>query len=48
MSDHDDAIAAILRAINDPGPNPAYHREVMARHRAEWPTLWEAIDRLRR
>lgn len=33
-------------AVRDPGPHPDYHRSVMERHRREWPTLWQAIDRL--
>ena len=38
------AIEAIRRAIQDEGPQPAFHRATMARHRKEWPTLWAAID----
>lgn len=38
---------ALLReAVENEGPVPAHHRRVMARHRNEWPTLWDAIDRL--
>jgi hypothetical protein len=36
----------LRRAIEDPGPRPDIHFEIMARHRREWPTLWAAIDRL--
>lgn len=36
----------VLIAIKDEGSHPPYHREVMARHRREWPTLWKAIDGL--
>lgn len=42
----DRAVEAIRRAVNDPGPQPEHHRKVMERHRAEWPTLWRAIDAL--
>lgn len=35
---------AIRNAVLDEGPNPAYHRAMLARHRREWPTLWQAID----
>lgn len=42
----DEAIAALRAAIENEGPHPEVHREVMARHRAEWPTLWTAIDAL--
>lgn len=39
------AAEGLLReAIQDEGPNPEHHRETMARHRREWPTLWRAID----
>lgn len=34
----------VRRAVDDAGPRPDVHREIMARHRAEWPTLWDAID----
>lgn len=33
-------------AIRDEGPAPELHRAVMARHRREWPVLWEALDDL--
>lgn len=36
----------LRRAIQDEGPQPEFHRAVMRRHRAEWPTLWRAIDTL--
>lgn len=39
-----DAVQAVISAIRDPGSHPDWHREVMARHRAEWPTLWRALD----
>ena len=44
----DRAAWAVVRAIKQEGPQPRYHREVMARHRNEWPTLWEALDELMR
>ena len=34
----------LVRAVLDEGPKPAAHRQIMARHRREWPTLWRAID----
>jgi hypothetical protein len=40
------AAALIVRAIKEEGVNPQHHREVMTKHRKEWPTLWRAIDRL--
>lgn len=40
-------VEAVGSAINNAGPNPQHHREVMARHRREWPTLWRALDALR-
>lgn len=46
VTDESVAVDAIIRAIDESGPNPAYHRKVMARHRAEWPTLWAALDQL--
>lgn len=36
--------ARLVEAVRDEGTHPAYHREVMARHRKEWPTLWRTID----
>lgn len=36
----------IKRAVVVPGPVPQHHRSILARHRAEWPTLWDAIDHL--
>lgn len=38
------AVAVVRHAVDNPGPRPDVHREIMARHRAEWPTLWDAID----
>ena len=40
------AIRDVRRAVQNEGPVPKHHRAVMARHRREWPALWEAIDRL--
>jgi hypothetical protein len=40
------AVEAIKQAIRNPGSHPAHHREVMERHRKEWPTLWKALDAL--
>jgi hypothetical protein len=33
-------------AINDFGPHPMRHLRIMDEHRKEWPTLWNAINRL--
>ena len=41
-----EAIEAIRAAITDAGPHPEYHYTLMERHRAEWPTLWAALDAL--
>ncbi len=35
---------SVQKAIQNEGPSLYHHRRVMARHRAEWPTLWEALD----
>lgn len=43
-----EALADLEVAIITEGRIPKYHREVMARHRKEWPTLWRAIDKLRK
>lgn len=40
------AVEAVRRAVLDAGSHPKHHREVMARHRKEWPTLWLALDAL--
>ena len=41
------AVAAEVEyAIRCEGRKPAHHRKVMAKHRKEWPTLWEEIDKL--
>ena len=36
----------VVRAITVEGKHPPTHRRIMAKHRAEWPTLWRALDRL--
>lgn len=49
MSDYTDfveAIEAVARAWNDPGPHPVYHREWQNRLRVEWPTLAAAVEKL--
>jgi hypothetical protein len=40
------AVGEIRRSVEDEGPEPAYHRAIVKRHRKEWPTLWRALDRL--
>ena len=42
----DQKINALRKAILDEGFHPIHHRQVMARHRREWPVLWKAIDEL--
>ena len=42
------ALDQLERAITDAGPQPMVHAETMAKHRAEWPTLWAAIDAVRK
>ena len=42
------AVDDVLRAIAVEGIAPQYHRNVMRTHRAEWPTLWKALDNLKR
>lgn len=42
----ENAAHEVKRAVVVPGPVPQHHRSIMSRHRAEWPTLWEAIDHL--
>ena len=39
-------LAKLRAAIEDEGPNPEHHRDVMKLHRQQWPTLWAAIDEL--
>lgn len=41
-----DAIDKLHDAVYDQGSHPSHHAHVMARHRAEWPSLWAAIDAL--
>lgn len=39
------AISSIIAAIEDKGAVPQYHNHVMRKHKEEWPTLWNAIDK---
>lgn len=39
-------IDRLIAAIIDEGSHPQVHREILAEHRRQWPTLWDAIDRL--
>lgn len=50
MSDNElrKAVHEVLRAIRVEGRHPPTHRRIMAQHRSEWPTLWQALDRLER
>lgn len=40
------AAQEVRQAIKAEGRNPHYHREILARHRRQWPILWEALDKL--
>lgn len=42
----EDAIDEVRQAVRVEGSHPDHHRQVMRRHRQEWPTLWAAIDAL--
>ena len=44
MNEH--KLHALRKAIMDEGSHPLHHRQVMARHRQEWPVLWKAVDEL--
>jgi hypothetical protein len=46
VSRHDPLIERLRDAVEIEGPHVTYHRETMARHREEWPTVWKAIDAL--
>lgn len=41
-------INELYETINTPGPVPMYHHHVLRKHRAEWPALWEKIDKILR
>lgn len=41
------SLRRLERAITDEGPATVLHRRTANRHRAEWPTLWRAIDEVR-
>lgn len=41
-------IERVRRAVRDPGKYPEWKAELQARHRMEWPTLWNALDELLR
>jgi len=40
-------VARLSRVLNDEGPNPLYHRQMINRHSHEWPALWRVLGRLR-
>ena len=42
------AIRDLFAAIEDSGPKPDVHQRIMDVHRREWPTLWKAIDDIRK
>jgi len=35
----------IVEAITNEGREPSVHRRIIAKHRSEWMTLWERIDK---
>jgi hypothetical protein len=41
-----ETLAELTKAINDAGPHPIAHQQIMQKSRDEWPTLWRAIDKL--
>lgn len=43
--DHEDPIAAVIRAWSDPGPRPEWHRRAQAEVRRAMPLLARALDR---
>lgn len=45
-SNMENSIAELVKAIRDRGAVPQFHNHVMRKHRAEWPTLWNAIDNI--
>lgn len=40
------ALDALRRSIEDEGPSPRVHRQIMENHRREWPTLHRAVVRV--
>lgn len=42
----DDAVAALVRAVRDPGVSPDYHFRVAAQVEALWPSLMNAVIRI--
>ena len=40
------AAEGIHRAVRNPGPHPQFHWAMAAKHRTEWPLIWQAIDNL--
>lgn len=42
----DPDLTELRAAIHNPGINPTYHAEQVARLRREWPTLYRAIHNL--
>lgn len=41
------AVDKVVHAIDNEGVRPMHHRRIMKEHRAQWPTLWNALDSLR-
>ena len=44
MSSVGEAVEELCYAVEVEGPLPKLHRKTMAKHREEWPRLWQAID----
>lgn len=40
-------VNSLSRALNNEGPNPLYHRQMISRHAHEWPALWHILGGLR-
>lgn len=43
-----EALSGVVRAVDDPGPNPGYHAAVVAEAQRTWRVLFERIERARR
>ncbi len=43
----DQAVRAVVDAVEHEGPSPALHHKIMEKHKEEWPTLHGALTNLR-
>jgi hypothetical protein len=46
IEEQEKIIEEIRNAILNEGPRPDYHKVIMEKHRLQWPTLWNALDKL--